>query len=140
MTLAEIEERVRDVLAAEAAVRFALLFGSTVTRGPEAARDVDLAVAFSAPPPLLEIARLAGALEDAVGRPVDVIDLGEATTLLRWEALRTGRAVFCRDGDGLAEFRARVPLEYFDLEPHRVRQSAGLRRTVLGADWSESSS
>ncbi|HEY3358997.1 MAG TPA: nucleotidyltransferase domain-containing protein [Polyangia bacterium] len=129
--LAEIEAGLRRVLAGREDVRFALLFGSVVTRGPEAARDVDVGAAFTVPPSLWELGRLETELERAIGRPVDLVDLDHSSTLLRWEVLRVGRVLCQRDAAGLVAFRARVPLEFFDLKPFLERQAQGLRR-VLG--------
>ena len=140
MTLETIEAGIREILGRRGNARFALLFGSLLIRGPYQAGDVDVAVAFARPVSLLELAGLAGEIEDALGRDVDVIDLNAANTLLRWEVLRTGRVVVAADPEALADFRAHLPLEYFDLEPHLERQGAGLRRAVLGAGWSASTS
>ena len=132
VTLDDVVERLRAVLAGRAEVRFALLFGSAVTRGLDGARDLDVAVSLSAPVSLFEIARLAGELEGATGREVDVADLGSASTLLRWEVLTTGRVIAAADAGALADFRARVPIEWAELVPHRERQAEGLRKVLGG--------
>src|SRR5262249_46825000 len=113
-------------------IRFAVLFGSCVTRGPEAAHDVDVALAFSRAPSLIEVATLALELECSAGKPVDVIDVDEASTLLRWEIVRTGRDLLARDAGALLAFRARVPIEHADLRPYLDREAAGLRRVLAG--------
>lgn len=56
-------------------------------RGPALARDIDVAAAFGRALGLLDRARLATKLEESVGRDVDLIDLDEASTLLRWQVL-----------------------------------------------------
>ncbi len=129
-TLTELEKRLRSVIADHPHARFAFVFGSTVTRGLEAARDVDVAVSFTREPSLLELGRLEGALERAIDRVVDVVDLDQATTLLRWEVACSGRLFWSGDDDAVLEFRTRVPLEYFDLKPHLQRQAEGLRRSL----------
>jgi len=129
----DCERLLRAALSHRDDVRFAWLFGSAVARGPDAARDLDVAVAFRSPPSLLDLCRLAADLEREVGKEVDVVDLDGATTLLRWEVLRSGRVLLSPDMPALLQFRARVPLEYFDLRPHLDRQAAGLRRALLGA-------
>jgi predicted nucleotidyltransferase len=139
----EIEEltfRLSRALQARSDVRFAFLFGSSVTRGLDLARDVDIAVAFARPLSLLEQGELATQLEQVSERDVDLVDLDAATTLLRWEVARSGKVVFARDNAGLLGFRARVPLEYFELEPFLVREAAGLRRALEQARWSSSKS
>jgi predicted nucleotidyltransferase len=127
---AAIEVGLRRVLARWPGVRFACLFGSSVTRGPELARDVDVAVCFRTSPSLLELGGLEGELEREIGRTVDVVDLDQATTLLRWEVARTGLALCSSDPVALLEFRARAPIEYFDLLPYRERAARGLRRAL----------
>jgi predicted nucleotidyltransferase len=131
VTLDELEVQLRAVLAGRHDVRFAILFGSSVARTPDAARDVDVAVSLDASLSLMDLGALAVQLEAAVGKSVDVVDVDEATTLLRWEIVRLGRTLVARDEDALLDFRARVPLEYADLKPYLDREAAGLRR-VLG--------
>lgn len=118
------------VLEREPALQFALLFGSAATRGPEAARDFDVAVSFDRTSSLLALGRLEGDLERVARRSVDLVDLDGATTLLRHEVARDGQVLLCRNEDALRSFRARAALEYFDLEPHRRRQAEGLRRAL----------
>jgi predicted nucleotidyltransferase len=130
MTLAELESILRGVLTSHDEIRFAILFGSCGTRGPEAARDVDVALAFSSAPSLMEVGTLALELERSVGKPVDIVDVGEASTLLRWEIVRTGRDLLARDADALLAFRATVPIEHADLRPYLDREAAGLRRVL----------
>ncbi len=130
MTLEELETKLRSVLAQRRDIRFALLFGSSVTR-PDGARDVDVALSFDAPLSLMEMGALAVLLESAVGKSVDVVDVDEATTLLRWEIVRAGRTLVARDVPAMLDFRAHVPLEYADLRPYLDREAEGLRR-VLG--------
>lgn len=140
MDLSELERVLRAALEGRADVRFAYLFGSTVQRGPDRARDVDVAVSFRRPASLFEVGELAASLEAQIGREVDVVDLDEATTLLRWEVVQNGRVVAAPDPRALAEFRAAVPLEYLELKPHLERQAAGLRRALAERAWSGSTS
>ena len=130
MTMQDLERTLSDVLERHADVRFAVLFGSTMTRDVELARDVDLALCFTEPRSLIDMGRLAGELEDAIHRDVDLSDVDEATTLLRWEIVRVGRPIFARDPDALLAFQARVPLEYADLRPYLDREAEGLRRAL----------
>jgi predicted nucleotidyltransferase len=130
VTLSELETTLRTVLATRSDLTFALLFGSSVTRGPDVAHDIDLAIATSSPWSLLELGELASALEHATGKPVDLVDIDAANTLLRWEVVRDGRPVLIRDLDALRELQARVPVEYADLRPYLDREASGLRRAL----------
>jgi predicted nucleotidyltransferase len=127
-------------LAGRGEVRFAFVFGSAVSRGPDQARDVDLAVSFRGCPSLFELGALATEIESVLGREVDLVDLDAASTLLRWEVLRTGRPVAAPDRDAFLEFQARVPIEWADLRPYFERESVGLREALAGRRWSGSTS
>jgi predicted nucleotidyltransferase len=140
VTTDELLRELRTALAGRSDLRFAVLFGSAVTRGPDLARDIDVAVSCSPPLALLERARLATELEVALGREVDVVDVEEASTLLRWEVVRYGRTILANDPEHLLQFKARVPIERADLEPYYARESAGLRRALEEPRWSASNS
>jgi predicted nucleotidyltransferase len=118
---------------------FAVLFGSAATRGPERARDIDIAVSFAHSPSWMELGALASDLAQVGVRDADVVDLGEASTLLRREVLYTGRLIAVPDRQAWHAFQGSVPLEYEDLRPFLERESAGLRRVLEGARWSASS-
>jgi predicted nucleotidyltransferase len=128
--LPELARRLQEALSRQEGVRFAFLYGSSVTRGPDRARDVDVAVAFSGQPSLLDVAELALDLERAAGKTVDLVDLDDASTLLRWEVVRTGRVLLGPDASGVRDFLARVPIESADLCPYLEREAEGLRRAL----------
>lgn len=138
---------VDDVIAAlcaavrdRAEVNMAALFGSAVTRGPDQARDIDVAFAFARPLSLFDLGALAVKIESRVGKEIDVVDLDSASTLLRWEVARTGRLAWSRRPEDWPSFQSRVTFEYADLEPFFRYQSEGLRRALAGARWSKSTS
>ena len=140
MTVEELTGRLITALQGRPEVRLAFLFGSAATRGPNAARDVDVAVAFAQPLSLLQQGALCAQLEQIVGREIDLVDLDSASTLLRWEVVRSGIVLAARDRRDLVDFRARVPLEYFDLQPYLEREADGLRRALEKSQWSASTS
>jgi uncharacterized protein len=131
MTIDELLSVLRGALQAHEDLEFAVLFGSSVRRGPESARDVDIACSFRRSVPLLELGAIATRLEEETGRIVDLVDLADATTLLRWEVLQTGRLVLARDRDAWVSFQTRTALEWDDLAPFYELESAGLRRALL---------
>ena len=131
VTVAELVAQLREVLDRRCDVRFALLFGSTTVRGFDLARDIDLAISTTSSLSLFELGALADELERVIGKPVDLVDVDDASTLLRWEIVRSGLAVLAPDAEALHELRARVPVEYADLRPLLDREAAGLDR-VLG--------
>jgi predicted nucleotidyltransferase len=124
-----LEAKLRDVLARRTDIRFALLFGSSITRS-ETARDVDVAVSFGSPASLMALGALSDELEQAVGKIVDLVDVGDASTLLLWEIVRSHHVIAVHDEDALRELLVRVPLEYADLKPYLDREAEGLRRSL----------
>ena len=128
--------RLRAVLERRTEVRFAVLFGSAAIRGPGRARDLDVAVSFRSSRSLLERGALAVALEGAVGREVDLVDVDEASTLLRWEVVSRGILIAAPDRAAWVEFQARVPVEWADLRPYFEREAAGMRRALAAVRWS----
>jgi predicted nucleotidyltransferase len=138
MTIEALTRALGQALQGRPEVRLALLFGSSVTRGLERARDIDIAVSFTRPMSLMEQCHFGESLEKVAGREVDLIDLDSASTLLRSEVARHGVVLWTRARRDLIEFRARVPLEFFDLQPFREHQAKGLRRALEASRWSSS--
>ncbi len=138
MTVDELLAALNASLSGDRRLKYALLFGSAATRGPDVARDVDIAISTSVSLGLMDRMRLATEVERATGHPVDIVDLEEASTLLRREVLRDGRIIVVNEPDALLAFKARVPIEWADLEPYFERESAGLMRALEEARWSKS--
>ena len=140
MTVEELVLLLGRALSADVRLRYALLFGSAATRGPELANDIDIAVSAHTSLGLLDRMRLATELERIVGKAVDVIDLDDASTLVRREVLRDGRPLVVNDAAAFLGFKASVPIEWADLEPYFARESAGLAKALEETRWSRSSS
>lgn len=78
----------REVLASQPAIAFAVLFGSAATGLLRPQSDLDLAVRFApgSKPQGWDFGGLVAALEQATRRPVDLLDLDrETSTVLRFE-------------------------------------------------------
>lgn len=122
MDRSDLIARLRALFAERSAgVVCAYLFGS-VARGEESAgSDVDLAVLFAAQPPAtLEDGLglgLAGVVEEAIGRPVDLVVLNTAPVDLVHRVLRDGVLVWDADPSARIRFEVAARNAYFGLLP-----------------------
>jgi predicted nucleotidyltransferase len=121
-------ESLRQRVASLPEVRLAVLFGSTARGEARSRSDVDLGLSID--PDTQAIRRHVEAeLERAVGRPVDVVYLGESPPLLRFEISRDGVLLLERE-DGLwTDFKARAMVDWWDWAPLAKRiEDAAIRR------------
>jgi predicted nucleotidyltransferase len=98
------------------------LFGSVARAESTSGSDVDLAILFEQDPPRtlqgLHL-DLADALQAALGRPVDLVVLNNATPDLVHRVLRDGILVCERNSSARIRFEVRLRNAYFDMEPVR---------------------
>ncbi len=111
--------------------RVAYLFGSAArgTAGPHS----DLDIAFlpkSSDLALREELELGLALEQIAQRPVDLVRLDEANTLLRWRVARDGVLLCAEPSAEDVRFRVRAALEHADLAPLLAHHGERLRRRL----------
>jgi predicted nucleotidyltransferase len=102
----------------------AYLYGSVARGTARDDSDVDVAVLFERDPPqTLEglHADLAHALEEALGRPVDLAILNRAPVDLAHRVLRDGVLACDANRSARIRFEVRARNEYFDLEPYLRR-------------------
>ena len=107
-------ERLRAVLAARAGVRLAYVFGSAARGALRPTSDVDVAVRFASRPGMDDLGALAGDLERAAGRPVDVVDLDCAPPLLLREIVKAGHLLFVASDDERVAFETAALARYAD--------------------------
>jgi len=103
-----------EALAAESDVRLAVLFGSEARGDAGVASDLDVAVAG---PDASAIPALALKLTRATGRQVDLIELGTAPPLLRFQIARDGRVLVERQPHLWSDFKARAMVDWWDWAP-----------------------
>lgn len=131
---AELEERLRAVLAAEPSVRWAYLFGSAA-RGGEF-RDLDVAVVLtSAARGAVAFGRVVSRLEVAVSPcPVDVVEATAVAPRVAGRIVREGRLLVDRAPDERRSWELEANRRALDIEPwlaeaERLRNES-LRRRV----------
>ena len=115
-------------------VLLAYLFGSLASKEKPCARarnDVDLAVLTSGQPAW----RLWDVITDTLGTDrLDLVDLRQASPVLRFEILRTGKPIYVSDEAIKADYELATLHEYRDTAPMRRNQAEVLRRRM--AEWS----
>jgi predicted nucleotidyltransferase len=104
---------IRRVLAGGPPVRLAVLFGSAArgTLRPDSDLDVGI-VPTAAELSLAAELDLQARLERACARPVDLVRLDRASTLLRWEAARGAVLVVAHPPQEFPRFLARAGAEH----------------------------
>ena len=90
-------ERLSHVLHEDPTLRLAIVFGSLGRGEAGFASDVDVAVLDERPLGRERREDLIARLAEALGRPVDLIDLQRAGVVLLREVLQGGRTLLCRD-------------------------------------------
>jgi predicted nucleotidyltransferase len=113
-------EPLQRVLASDARVAYALMFGSGARRTVHEGSDLDLAIAFH-PGVTMDVRALGdlvSALEQvAGGRRIDLLLIDEAPPPVAYRAFRDGVVLVENDHRALAARKARAILEYLDFRP-----------------------
>lgn len=114
------EAEIPAALAGElGGVQFALLFGSFGTPYFSGQSDVDVAVQFPQPLSLSARVKLVAALEAAIARNVDLVDLRATDPILALQVLSSGRPLVTNDTRAYHQFAVRTLSEYMDLKLDR---------------------
>jgi predicted nucleotidyltransferase len=112
------------IAAHSAGIAAVYLFGSEARGTARAGSDLDLGVLFDEPPRralMGPLATLQAALEQALQRKVDLIDLHHAPVDLVHRVMRDGHLVFEGDRARRVAFEVARRNEYFDLLPFLER-------------------
>jgi predicted nucleotidyltransferase len=127
----DVLERLRSILAGDPRIAYALVFGSSARGAAGSGSDVDVALGLAEGVELtaLELGELAARLEQAAGKPVDLVLLRHAPPGLAYRIFRDGQPILERDRRAMVERKARAILEYLDFQPIEELFAQG----VLGA-------
>ena len=110
-------------------VRLAILFGSTARGTQRIDSDIDIGIVPEDPElSLNEELTLQTELSRVSGRQVDLVRLDRASTLLRWQVVRYGRALVEAVPFAAARFTADTVAEYLDFAPAFERAAENFRR------------
>lgn len=96
------------------------LFGSAAANRLTPESDIDLGILFERKFSGIELLQFQQEISDALGGQADVVNLDEASPILRMEVLKSGRRVFARDMTRVHRFFVKTINEYDDLK--RVRK------------------
>jgi predicted nucleotidyltransferase len=121
-------EAILRLLQARDDVRLAYVFGSIAGGRARPTSDLDVAVLFVGEPAPATLDRLTEDLEDAAGRPVDLVDLAKASPLLAHQVVAKGSCIVCRTPSERAAFETRTVLRYLDTAHLRKIQHEYLRK------------
>ncbi len=113
-------------------LRLAVLFGSGARGTTRADSDVDIGILpIDAGLPLHEEIKLQHRLEAACGRPVDVVRLDRASTVLLGEVARDAKLLFeAHDGDFVG-FRVRALHEWLEFAPAYRHAAERFRQRLI---------
>ena len=118
---------VRDVLLRQPDIELACIFGSFAEGRQTPASDIDVAIAAREPIDSQRRLALNDAVANAVGRPVDLVDLQRAGPLVLTQALTRGKRIVKRDSGVLARLLVKMWYLNADLMP-LVRMIQDTRR------------
>lgn len=112
-------DAVRQVLAEDPRIDYAMVFGSSARGTAHAGSDLDIAVGLAAGTHVgaLELGDLIARLERASGRSVDVAIVDEAPPSVAYRIFRDGRVIVEKNRRTLVEHKTRAILEYLDFRP-----------------------
>lgn len=127
----DLNSHIQQVLNRHGGIRLAILFGSLAKGRATPESDLDLAVLMDAPLSAETKMALIGDLSQAMGRPVDLIDLRVTGESILGQILKYGVRLLGSDTD-YAELIKRHLFDEADFMPYRRRILAERRRAWIG--------
>ena len=126
----DLNNHIQQILTRHGGIRLAILFGSLAQGRATAESDLDLAVLMDTPLSAETKMALIGELSQAVGRPVDLVDLHVAGESILGQILKYGVRLLGSDTN-YAELIKRHLFEEADFMPYRRRILAERRQAWI---------
>ncbi|MCG8348206.1 MAG: nucleotidyltransferase domain-containing protein [Chloroflexales bacterium] len=131
----DLQHTLADYFAARSDIAAAVLFGSAAAGRLRADSDIDLALLFDPAhlPDTEATMRLRADIEELTRRDVDLVVLNRTSTILAFQALKTGTLIFCRNRKLFEAYVVRLISEYADFK--RIRrpiEEAVIARRIYG--------
>ena len=123
--------RIKQVLEKHATVRLAVLFGSLAQGEADRDSDLDLAVGTDHPLATHEKIQLIAELAEALGRPVDLVDIYSAGEPLLGQIVTRGKKILGTDADFAFVLNKHL-LNQADFMPYRSRILKERRQAWIG--------
>ena len=123
---------IKGVLEKHAEVKLAYVFGSWAEGRATGRSDVDVAVYVGGRLGWRDYVALKNELEDAVGRPVDLVVLDDAPPALAYQAVARGELIMAVDMGLMADVEAKVVKEWLDLRPRLEAYYEAVIRRLTG--------
>lgn len=127
----EIDERIRQVLTKHPQILLVVLFGSMAGNTAGVDSDLDLAVSTDRPLDVRRKIQLIMDLAEAIGRPVDLVDLFTVGGPLLGQIIAGGRRIL-GDDERYALLLSRHLLDQADFMPYRNRILRERRQAWIG--------
>jgi len=127
----DLNNHIQQILTRHGGIRLAILFGSLAKGRATPESDLDLAVLMDVPLSAETRIALIGELSQAMGRPVDLIDLRVSGEPILGQILKYGVRLLGNDTD-YAELIKRHLFDEADFMPLRRRILAERRRAWIG--------
>ncbi len=125
------DEHIRRVLERHPCIRLAVLFGSLAKGGARSDSDLDLAVSADRLLDANEKMQLVAELAEAMGRPVDLVDLSTVGEPLLGQILKGGKRLLGEDGR-FAALLLKHLFDEADFMPYRRRILEERRKAWIG--------
>ncbi len=125
------DERIQQILEKHPQILLAVLFGSLARNAANFDSDLDIAVRADRPLDADEKMRLIMDLAEAIGRPVDVVDLSTVGEPLLGQIVTGGRRLLGDDARYAALLRQHL-FDQADFMPYRRRILQERRRAWIG--------
>ena len=127
----DLNNHIQQILTRHGGIHLAILFGSLAKGRATPESDLDLAVLMDVPLSAETRIALIGELSQAMGRPVDLIDLRVSGEPILGQILKYGVRLLGNDTD-YAELIKRHLFDEADFMPYRRRILAERRRAWIG--------
>jgi predicted nucleotidyltransferase len=121
-------DALHKVLAEDARIEYALVFGASARGTAHEGSDLDIAVGLEPGTRLgaLELGDLIARLERASGRSVDIVVVDEAPPAVAYRVFRDGHVIVDKNHRTLVEHKTRAILEYLDFQPIEALATRGV--------------
>jgi uncharacterized protein len=115
-----LKQAIEQILATYPEAIAIYCFGSFGTKYETKASDLDLAILNSQKIDKLKLWELAQNIAREISKDVDLIDLAQASTILRRQVINEGHRIYCSKSIKCDLFENSIDREYFDLQERRT--------------------